>query len=158
MTYKHIEVVPYNENWPKPASLFERYLKEQETNERIIWLSFLEDKFAGYITLKWKSKYPSFLRRNIPEINDFNVLPLYRNKGIGLKLLKTAEDMAVTRSNVVGIGVGLYSDYGAAQRMYIKHGYIPDALGVTYNYKPVKPGSEVRLDDDLILWFTKKLK
>ncbi len=146
-----------NANWPKPASIFEDYLKEQENGERIIWLSFLEDKFAGYITLKFHSKYPSFLEKNIPEISDFNVLPKYRNKGIGHRLLKIAEDMAATRNNVIGIGVGLYSDYGAAQRMYIKQGYVPDGLGVTYNYKPVKPGGEVKLDDDLILWFLKEL-
>lgn len=146
-----------NANWLKPASIFKNYLKEQENGERIIWLSFLEDKFAGYITLKWKSKYPSFLEKNIPEINDFNVLPDYRNQGIGHRLLKTAEDAAATRSNVIGIGVGLYSDYGAAQRMYIKQGYIPDGSGVTYNYKSVEPGKDVKLDDDLILWFTKEL-
>ena len=146
-----------NANWLKPASLFEDYLKEQERGERSIWLSFLDDKSAGYITLKFKSKYPYFLEKNIPEINDFNILPEYRNKGIGLQLLKTAEDMARLKSNIVGIGVGLYSDYGAAQRMYIKQGYIPDGSGVTYDYKPVEPGRDVKLDDDLILWFLKEL-
>lgn len=62
----------------------------------------------------------------------------------------------------VGIGVGLYggSDggFGQAQRLYIKRGYIPDGLGVTYDYKSVVPGKMVCLDDDLILWFTKKVK
>lgn len=145
-------------NWPKPASIFEEYLKEQDSRERLVWIAYFKDEFAGYITLKFQSKYPSFLEKNIPEINDFNVLPKYRNKGIGLKLLKAAETIAATRSDIVGIGVGLYADYGAALKMYVKQGYIPDGLGITYGYKPVEPSKEVKLDDDLILWFSKKLK
>jgi GNAT superfamily N-acetyltransferase len=145
-------------NWPKPASIFEEYLKEQENDERLVWVAYFKDEFVGYITLKFQSKYPPFSEKNIPEINDFNVLPKYRNKGIGLKLLKAAETIAATRSNIVGIGVGLYADYGAAQRMYVKQGYLPDGLGITYDYKSVEPGKEVKLDDDLILWFTKKIK
>ena len=57
----------------------------------------------------------------------------------------------------MGIGVGLSRDYGAAQRLYIKRGYVPDGRGVTYNYLPVMAGSKVLVDDDLVLWFTKKL-
>ena len=63
---------------------------------------------------------------------------------------------------VVGIGVGLYAGedggYGAAQRLYIKRGYIPDGQGVTYNYEPTMPGNSYPLDDDLVLWFLKRLK
>jgi hypothetical protein len=36
------------------------------------------------------------------------------------------------RSGVVGIGVGLHPSYNAAQRLYVKRGYIPDARGITY--------------------------
>ncbi len=91
---------------------------------------------------------------------DLNVLPAYRKMGIGSLLLDTAEKEAATRSKVVGIGVGLYvgedSGYGAAQRLYVKRGYIPDGKGVTYNYQPTIPGNGYALDDDLALWFTKK--
>jgi GNAT superfamily N-acetyltransferase len=88
---------------------------------------------------------------------DFNVLPPYRNQGIGLELLQTAEATVAKRSPIVGLGVGLYSGYGNAHKMYIKTGYIPDELGITYNYKRVEYGEQVVLDDDLVLWFTKKL-
>lgn len=77
-------------------------------------------------------------------------------------LLDIAEKEAATRSDVVGIGVGLYAGveggYGAAQRLYVKRGYIPDGKGVTYQYKPTIPGNSYPLDDDLVLWFTKKLR
>ena len=47
----------------------------------MVWLAFYEGEFAGYITLKWRSLYPSFKQQNIPEIMDLNVLPPYRNTG-----------------------------------------------------------------------------
>jgi hypothetical protein len=82
--------------------------------------------------------------------------------GVGSQLLDLAEKEAATKSGAVGIGVGLYTGedggYGAAQRLYVKRGYIPDGKGVTYNYQPTIPGNSYRLDDELVLWFTKKLK
>lgn len=147
--------------WNKPASLFEGYLKEQEVGERIVWVAHFKGEFAGYVTLKWQSGYPSFKAENIPEIMDLNVLPHYRKMGVGSLLLDCVEKEAATKSQIIGIGVGLYAGedggYGAAQRLYIKRGYIPDGKGVTYNYEPTIPGNSYSLDDDLVLWFTKKL-
>lgn len=142
--------------WSKPASTFEGYCKEQSKQERLIWLAFYQEAFAGYVTLKWQSYYQPFNQSKIPEIMDLNVLPPYQKKGIGSALLDLAEKEAFKKSSIVGIGVGLYSDYGPAQKLYIARGYQPDGLGLTYNYKPVEAGSMVCLDDDLVLWFTKK--
>ena len=148
--------------WNKPASLFARYLKEQEAGERIVWVAHVHEQFAGYITLKWRSSYPFFKEQNIPEIIDLNVLPSFRKMGIGSLLLDCAEKEALTKSQIIGIGVGLYAGedggYGSAQRLYVKRGYIPDGKGVTYNYEPTIPGNSYLLDDDLVLWFTKKLR
>lgn len=147
--------------WNKPLSLFEGYLKEQEAGERLVWVAHVHDEFAGYVTLKWRSSYSSFQEQNIPEIMDLNVLLRYRKMGIASLLLDTAEKEAATKSPIIGIGVGLYAGadggYGPAQRLYIKRGYIPDDKGVTYNYQPTIPGNSYPLDDDLVLWFTKKL-
>jgi GNAT superfamily N-acetyltransferase len=120
-------------------------------------VAFSGNEFAGYVTLKWQSDYKNFAKDKTPEISDLNVLPGYRNKGMGTALIEICEKYAAERSNVVGIGVGLYPDYGSAQRLYIKRGYIPDGHGATYNYEYVTPGKEYPLDDDLVLWFTKKL-
>lgn len=148
--------------WNKPASLFKEYLKEQELGARIVWVAHFHEQFAGYITLKWQSKYPSFKAQNIPEIMDLNVLPSFRKMGVGSLLLDRAEKEAATRSDTIGIGVGLYAGadggYGSAQRLYVKRGYIPDGKGVTYNYQLTIPGNSYPLDDDLVLWFTKKLR
>lgn len=145
-------------NWTeKPASLFEKYIEEQDKGERIVWVAYSDNKFAGYITLKWQSLYKPFLQKSIPEIVDLNVLPEFRNQGIASSLLDKCEAMVATKSAVVGIGVGLYSDYGAAQRLYVKRGFVPDGKGATYNYESVIPGEQYVLDDDLIIWFTKKI-
>lgn len=145
----------YAANWPKPASIFETYLEEQNNEQRMIWVAFNDDAVAGYITLNYASLYHPFQEQNIPEIMDFNVLPAFRKQGIGTTLLKLAEQKALESHHAVGLGVGLYADYGQALKLYIKHGYQPDGRGVTYHYQPVTPGANVCLDDDLVLWFTK---
>lgn len=144
--------------WHKPETTFQTYISEQSKGERKIWLAFYDENFAGYVTLKWQSHYFSFSEQNIPEIMNLNVLPHYRKKGIATRLLDLAEIHAMQRSDQVGLGVGLYPDYGHAQSLYIKRGYTPDGLGITYHYKPVNPGEHVCLDDDLILWLIKQLK
>lgn len=143
-------------NWKKPRSLFEGYLAEQAQHHRLIWAAYCDQQIAGYVTLRWRSGYLPFKEQNIPEIIDFNVLPQFRNQGIGSRLLDIAENAARQKSPVVGIGVGLYADYGAAQRLYVKRGYIPDGRGVSYDYAAVPPGEQVCLDDELVLWFTKQ--
>lgn len=143
--------------WTKPASLYEQYLEEQEKNYRCVWVAFQEGVFAGYVTLKWHSDYPSFREKNIPEISDLNVLPSFRQLGIGSTLLALAETEASSKGTRVGIGVGLSADYGEAQKLYVKRGYSPDGQGLTSHYHSVSYGSSAILDDDLILWLTKTL-
>lgn len=144
--------------WNKPASLFQEYLKEQETNERYVWVAYQQKQFLGYITLKIHSEYLPFEKENVPEIKDLNVLPASRNQGIGSALMKKAEDKASVYNTKVGIGVGLTADYGNAQKLYVKSGYIPDGNGVTYHHENVKWGVDYKVDDDLVLWFIKDLR
>ena len=143
--------------WNKPSSLFEKYLEEQKNNQRCVFLAFKENIFAGYITLKWQSEYPPFRMQNISEISDLNVLPKFRKQGIATGLLDLAEGEARTKSGVVGIGVGLTSDYGSAQKLYVQRGYLPDGHGITYDCQIISFGSKVTVDDALVLWLTKKL-
>ena len=153
----------------EPSSTFEQYLDDGQQDKRVCLVAFVacrseaatqrrvNEKFAGYVTLKWQSDYKSFVKDKIPEISDLNVLPSFRNKGVGSALIDKCEKYAAKRSNIVGIAVGLYPDYGSAQRLYIKRGYLPDGRGATYNSEYVTPGKEYPLDDDMVLWFTKNL-
>lgn len=142
----------------KSTALFTRYLEEQHQGERQCWVAYTDTQFAGYVTLKWQSGYPPFAEAHIPEIVDLNVLPAFRKQGIGNALLEQCEREAATRSAVVGIGVGLYADYGAAQRVYVTRGYIPDGRGVTYDGAPVVVGKSYPMDDCWALCFTKVLQ
>ena len=105
--------------WDKQAALYQQYLREQAAGQRLVWVAFAETVFVGYVTLKWQSDYPFFQAEGIPEINDLNVLPPFRNQGVGSKLLDLAEAAAQNKSTCVGLGVGLYADYGPAQRLYV---------------------------------------
>ncbi len=143
--------------WNKPETLFQAYLKEQKENERYIWVAYQQSQFLGYVTLKMHSEYLPFAKDKIPEIKDLNVLPACRNQGVGSALMKRAQKQASTHSTKVGIGVGLTADYGHAQRLYVKSGYMPDGNGITYLHEKVKWGVDYKADDDLVLWFTKDL-
>ncbi|ULL13753.1 GNAT family N-acetyltransferase [Paenibacillus sp. H1-7] len=140
----------------KPRDYVARCWDENERDIRTTLLAFYDGAFAGSLHLLVTSHYPPFTEQGIPEINDFNVIPPLRKKGIGSTLMEAVEQLALDRYGIVGIGVGLYDSYGSAQRMYVKRGYIPDGRGVMYNQQPVVPGSEVRADDDLNLYFTKQ--
>jgi GNAT superfamily N-acetyltransferase len=123
-----------------------------------VLLAFFDNQFAGYLTIKWVSFYPPFKENNIPEIMDLNVLKKFRNKGVATKLMDTAEQIVSKCSASVGIGVGLTKDYGNAQALYVKRGYIPDRNGISYNETFLKNGDNVKVDDDLVLCFIKDLE
>ncbi len=142
--------------WEVTESHFERFLAEQDAGERTVLLAYSDEVFSGYVTIKWKSDYPDFAEKAIPEINDLRVLLQFRRQGIASALLDEAEKRIFEQSGAAGIGVGMYADYGPAQRMYILRGYVPDGAGLFYNNKPVIPGQDVSVDDDLLLYLTKE--
>lgn len=141
--------------WNKPASQYERYLAEQTAGVREVLVAREGGKFCGYVTVCWQPDYPPFRDDHIPEIQDFNVLPAFRRRRIGSRLMDEAEQLVLSRSSAIGIGVGLYHDYGPAQRLYVLRGYVPDALGLTSHGKRLSWGDEAKVDDDLVLYFTK---
>jgi len=143
--------------WHKSASQYEQYLSEQEAGLRVVLVSFLNGEFTGYLTILWRSHYSAFAAEKIPEIVDFNVLPQIRRQGIGSALMDEAERRVGEINAVVGLGVGLTADYGSAQRMYVKRGYLPDGRGLFSHGQPAQYGQPVLVDDDLVLYFTKSL-
>jgi GNAT superfamily N-acetyltransferase len=144
--------------WNKPKSQYETYLREQEADQRVVLVAEVSGRFAGYVTVQWNSDYAPFVTQHIPEIRDFNVLPMYRRKGIGTRLMDEAEAIACERSTQVGIGVGMYPDYGNAQRLYLLRAYVPDGRGLCYKNEALEPMAIAMNDDDLVLFSTKKLR
>lgn len=143
--------------WPDRRATLERYLFEQETKGRPVFVAFVDDAFAGYVTVSWQSGYEHFATAGIPEIQDLNVIASFRRQRVASALVDAAEALIRTRSKFVGIGFGMYSDYGPAQRMYVRRGYVPDGRGMSRNGKTLGYGEEVVVDDGLELYLVRAL-
>lgn len=142
--------------WNKTEAQYQKYLEERNRNIRDTLVAFHDGEFAGYVTIKWNPDYPPFHSGKIPEISDLNVLPKFRKRGIASQLIAEAEKRIASKAySTCGIGVGMTADYGAAQRLYVKLGYIPDGRGLSHRGTQVHYGDETIVDDDLVLWFTK---
>lgn len=144
--------------WKSSAAKYDAYLREQERGERDVLVAEVGSELAGFLTIKWTSDYEPFREAAIPEIKDLNVFPAWRRRGIATALMDEAERRIAQRCEVAGIGVAMDPDYGAAQRMYVLRGYVPDARGLTSHGAYVRWGDTVTVDDDLVLFLSKRLR
>lgn len=145
------------QGWNKPAELYQQYLEEQQRGERVTLIAEADGRFAGYVNVIWSSYYSPFRELSIPEINDFNVLINYQRLGIGSRLMDQVEEIISERSSVAGIGVGIFSNYGNAQILYAKRGYVPDGKGIHNGTRHVQYGESVVVNDDIALYLIKGL-
>jgi len=95
--------------------------------------------------------------QGLPCVVDLFVFEPYRRTGITTLLMDACEDIARKYSNHIYLDVGLNSDYGPAQRMYIRRGYLPDGKGVYYRQKVCPADAECRNNDELTLCLIKNL-
>lgn len=144
-------------SWAKPSGYFESVCRLQDEHACVLLIATQASTYIGHCKVIWNPYYPHFKTQRIPEIQDLNVRPDYRQQGIATRLLDEAERRISERSDTAGIGFGLYADYGAAQRLYIKRGYIPDGHGIFYADVRVTPGASYPVDDALVLYLTKSL-
>lgn len=147
----------YDQGWKKPSTQFEAYLPEISSGERDVIVAEKEGEFCGFLTIKWVSPYAHFRERGIPEVKNFNVLKKYQRQGIGSLLMDEAERRIQAVSSFAGIGFGITPDYGPAQILYVKRGYIPDGNGLTKDGKSLNYLDEVIIHDDLVLYLIKEL-
>jgi GNAT superfamily N-acetyltransferase len=139
------------DHWP-------RYLAEHQRGERMTLVVPEGEGIVGYGSLVWRSQYPPFAAAGIPEIQDMVVAQSHRGRGHASAMIAGFESRARAAGyKIMGIGVGLYADYGSAQRLYARLGYLPDGRGVTCDNATAIPGQSYRLDDDLVLWLTKPM-
>ncbi len=153
-----LEKVQGGNGWNVDAALWSAYEAEQTAQRREVVIAWSDRRPVGYGTLLWSSAYEPFRSRSIPEINNLVVAAHARGRGVATALIGHFEKRArASGREAMGIGIGLYADYGPAQRLYVKLGYRPDGGGVTYANRPVQPLETVRLDDELVLWLVKLL-
>jgi GNAT superfamily N-acetyltransferase len=143
-----------------PGSLEQRLasqLAQHREGRRVFLVGRVDGALAGYGSLVWQPDYPPFRERGIPEVQDLNVAPQFRRRGVASRILDEAERFASQRSASVGIAFGLHPGYRAAQRLYVLRGYVPDGHGVFRSGRFPREGELVMLDDELILHLTKEL-
>lgn len=144
------------QDWEKPREVIKNYFQEQIAEKRFVFVAEINQQIAGYATLVKKIKQGPFQNTSYPEITDFNVFLPFQRKGIGTKIIEACEKKAFEFSNVVTLGVGLHEGYGAAQRLYVKRGYIPDGSGVWFENKVCLPYANCKNNDELVLYLAKE--
>lgn len=144
------------QGWTATPDKLQMRLRDAAEGRCIALCAELDGAPAGYNNLYFTPDGP-FTGKPWPEIVDFAVLETCRGHGVGAALMDCAERLAAARSDTVCLGVGLHSGYGSAQRMYVKRGYVPDGSGVWFGGAVCPPYAPCENNDDLVLYFTKKL-
>lgn len=143
--------------WHPSLETYIGYFNEQQQNKRKVFVAVYEGNVAGICTLVLNPEEGPFGNQKIPEIVDLGVFFDKHNCGIGNKLLDVAEKESAKICDLVYLAVGVHSGYGAAQKTYVKRGYIPDGTGVWYQGRQLEQYAQCCNDDDLLLFFSKKL-
>lgn len=143
--------------WNPNKETYIKYYQEQAEKKRMVFIAEYQGMVAGICTLVLNPGEGPFGNQEIPEIVDFGVFKEMRNLGIGTALLDTVEKEASKLNKKVYLAVGVHSGYGAAQRLYVKRGYIPDGSGVWYQDKPLEQYAVCKNDDELLLFFSKDI-
>lgn len=149
----------FAQNWHPEKEIYDKYYEEQESGKRYVLVAEYLGQVAGYTTLLPKATIGPFAKYEFPEVVDLNVFAKYQKKGIANKILDVAENIASEISDSISLSVGLHWGYGAAHRIYIKRGYIPDGSGVWYKNRQLEQYSDkCSNDDSLVLYLSKSLK
>ena len=99
-----------------------------------------------------------FARRTFRRLTIWWCRSAAATRGSPTKLIHALEERARgAKCPKIGVGVGLFKEYGAAQRLYVHLGYVPDGKGMASGGLPVAAGDKVLVDDDLVLWLVKEL-
>ena len=143
----------------KSVDYFEIGLERQKQGQANTLILMVDNVPAGYCLLNWEPKYGLYQKLGIPEIQDLNILPDFRRRGLATALICHCETLARNKGlEQIGISYGLDASYGPAQRLYTKLGYMPDGNGVTYDRAGVNFGEMRPIDDDLCLMMVKDLR
>ena len=135
-----------------------RYLADHAEPDGASLIATRGPDVIGYVSMVWESNYAGFRSRGIPLVHQIAVAGPFRQQGVATLLMDAAEQLARDRGIVsLGITVGLFDEYGPAQRLYGRRGYIPDGRGACRGQRPLSKGLQVIMDDDLIIWLTRDL-
>ena len=127
------------QGWGTTTEKFETRMRDFAAGACIPLCAELDGKPVGYVNLYKEPGGP------------------FAGRGVGSALMDAVEALAAETSDTVCLGVGLHSGYGAAQRMYVLRGYVPDGSGVWYEGCVWDQYAPCVNDDELNLFLSKKL-
>lgn len=136
---------------------FRRQLDHQRNRECSALLAQYNGETAGYVFLYYQCRWGSLAGRGLPSVVDLRVFEKYRRNGIATALMDAAEEIAKGCHHKVYLDVCLNREYGPAQRLYIKRGYVPDGEGLYYAGKICEVNEVYRNDDEMTLCLVKEL-
>ena len=142
----------------KQRKLLESYFDDQERGLRTVVVADQGGEVAGYVMLLPSASIGAFRKKNVPAIFGLTVFDKFRRQGIGTELMNRIEEAAAKVSDTVCLGVGVHSGDGAAQRLFIKRGYVPDGSGVWCGRQPARPFDTVESVSVLVLYMSKQIR
>lgn len=113
-----------NFDWAAHQKHHER-LDQQDAGKAIYLLAWHEKIPVGHVLLEWSGTTDEPIRSQIsgcPNLEDLFVVPQYRSKGVGSRLLQEAE-VRVQQEGYNRIGLGVAVDNAGARRRYQQQGY-----------------------------------
>ena len=144
--------------WQTERELFLARMQDQAKGRVVALVAECDGEPAGCIQVHLNGRDGPFANRGWPKITDFAVLERFRGRGVGSKLMDAAEEVAARHAHTMYLGVGLHAGYGAAQRMFIRRGYVPDGSGIWYRNRPCPLYEPCCNDDELTLYLYRRLK
>ena len=142
----------------KDDGYVDRSVDKSVDGRRITLLAFVDNVIAGFCLLNFEPAYRPFQTLGIPEMQDLNTHPDYRQQGVATTLINECEEcVRDVGASELGLGVGLHAGYGNAHRLYAKVGFVPDGQGIVYDAKGVQPLDIRPVDDELCMMMTKTL-
>lgn len=154
-----LDILLAQDNQKREERYFETCLDLQDQKLREVLLIIHNGEICGFCHYNRNSKYQPFRSLKIPEIQDIYISKDCRRNGLATSMIEYCENKAREEGHdLIGLGVGLYADYGKAQKLYAKLGYQPDGCGIVYDRVAIEPGKSYSVDDDLCLMMIKELK
>lgn len=159
MDYDDIPLICKADNDKSESNIV--YLRNQIENQKkqecSALLALYNGEIAGYVFLYYKCRWGGLANCDLPCVIDLIVFEKYRKNGIATALMDIAEKIAKKHSNKVYLDVCLNSEYGPAQRLYVKRGYVPNGKGAYYEEKVCETNAICKNDDELTLCLVKEL-
>ena len=139
----------------KSGETFNTLYARQRLKKANVYVAEFEGKLLGYIVVSYETTVKGEV---LVHIEDLFVLPLFRKCGVGKSILDYAEREIMRRYDKAHASIGIGSKFGAAQRLFVKNGYIPDGMGARFNGRVLPDGAQATNIRSLCLKYTKELK